>query len=398
MKKIILSISLIFVWATGVVAQHKTGHEKLIFARKNLMKIEHGNEAFKALMRNADKELVRTPETVVEKSIIASSGDKHDYISIGPYWWPDPNKPDGLPYIRKDGERNPEIEKLDKPKLGRFIRSVKTLTYAYYFSGDERYGNKALEFMRVWFLNEDTRMNPNLNYGQMLPGHDNGKGRGEGLIETYDFVEMLDCINILAEGEIISGADLQGVKKWYSDFLDWMLTSEVGLDEKSSKNNHGLSYDVQVVAYGLFTGKKKVALQYIVNFPKDRLFKQVEPDGSQPLELLRTLALHYTIFNIEHMLDMCYLAKSVNIDLYPTASEDGRSISKAVAFAAQYLGKSQNKFPYKQIKDWNKCQELLCWMVRRATFFEPNAEYDKAFMKYNTTKATDLRWLLFSKQ
>lgn len=397
MKKAILLISAILCWATYTVAQQKVDPERLIYARKNMMKIDHGMEAFKALMKNADKELRRTPETVVEKEIIAASGDIHDYISIGPYWWPDPSKPDGLPYIRKDGERNPEIEKVDRFKLSRFIRSIKLLTYAYYFSGDEKYGNKALDFMRIWFLNEDTRMNPNLNFGQMIPGHNDGKGRGEGLIETYSFVEILDCINILAEGEIVSETDLQEIKQWYSNFLDWMLTSEVGLDEKASKNNHGLSYDVQVVAYSLFTGRNKVALQYIVNFPKDRLFKQIEPDGSQPLELARTLALHYTIFNIEHMIDMCYLAKSVNIDLYSVTSEDGRSIEKAVAFAAQYLGKPQSKFPYQQIHDWDKCQEKLCWTLRRSTFFSPNEPYDKAFKKYNETKGSDLRWLLYAK-
>lgn len=397
MKKNILFISVLLFLVTNMSAQHKVDPERLIYGRKNLMKIEHGMDAFKALMKNADKELARAPETVVDKNIIASSGDKHDYISIGPYWWPDPNKPDGLPYIRKDGERNPEIEKLDRFKLSRFIRSVKTLTYAYYFSGDERYGNKAVDFMRVWFLDEETRMNPNLNFGQMIPGRNDGRGRGEGLIETYDFVEMLDCIGILAEGEIVESTDLQGIKKWFSDFLEWMLTSEIGLDEKASKNNHGLSYDVQATAYSLFTGRNKVALEYIVNFPKDRLYKQIEPDGSQPLELARTLAMHYTIFNIEHMIDMCYLAKSVKIDLYPVVSEDGRSISNAIAFAAQYLGKSQSKFPYKQIKEWDECQNKLCWTLRRATFFEPNEAYDKGFNKYNETKGNNLKWLLYSK-
>ncbi len=397
MKKNIIFISLLLLSAAHLMAQHKVDPERLVYGRQNLMKIENGMDAFKALMKNADKELVRIPETVAEKNIIAPSGDKHDYISMGPYWWPDPNKPDGLPYIRKDGERNPEIEKLDRFKLSRFIRSVKTLTYAYYFSGNERYANKAVDFMRVWFLNEDTRMNPNLNFGQMIPGHNQGKGRGEGLIETYDFVEMLDCVNILIEGEIVKGVELQGIKEWFGHFLEWMLTSETGLDEKASENNHGLSYDVQVVAYSLFAEQNKVALEYIVNFPKDRLYKQIEPDGSQPLELARTLALHYTIFNIEHMLDMCYLAKSVNIDLYPLESGDGQSIGKAIAFAAQYLGKAQNKFPYKQIKSWDECQDKLCWMLRRSTFLEPNQEYDKAFNKHNETKQSSLKWLLYSK-
>jgi hypothetical protein len=33
-------------------------------------------------------------------------------MSLAPYWWPDPKSPNGLPYIRRDGERNPEIKQI----------------------------------------------------------------------------------------------------------------------------------------------------------------------------------------------------------------------------------------------------------------------------------------------
>lgn len=35
--------------------------------------------------------------TVVNKAVLPPSGDKHDYMSMAPYWWPDETKPDGLP-------------------------------------------------------------------------------------------------------------------------------------------------------------------------------------------------------------------------------------------------------------------------------------------------------------
>ncbi len=50
-----------------------------------------------------------TVYSVMQKTQLPPSGNKHDYMSQGPYWWPDPSKPDGKPYIRKDGQRNPEI-------------------------------------------------------------------------------------------------------------------------------------------------------------------------------------------------------------------------------------------------------------------------------------------------
>ena len=53
---------------------------------------------------SGDLSLSDGPWSVMDKQHVPPSGDKHDYMSLGPYWWPDPDKPDGLPYIRRDGE------------------------------------------------------------------------------------------------------------------------------------------------------------------------------------------------------------------------------------------------------------------------------------------------------
>lgn len=45
--------------------------------------------AVKTLLRDADKALRMTPPSVMDKTMTADSGDKHDYMSMGPYWrWP----------------------------------------------------------------------------------------------------------------------------------------------------------------------------------------------------------------------------------------------------------------------------------------------------------------------
>ena len=64
-----------------------------------------------ALRAEADQALAEPPRSVMDKPFLPPSGNKHDYISQGPYWWPDPEKADGLPYIRRDGEVNPEVRK-----------------------------------------------------------------------------------------------------------------------------------------------------------------------------------------------------------------------------------------------------------------------------------------------
>ena len=72
------------------------------------------SEATKYLIREADKNLTSNIITVMDKPMTPPSGDKHDYMSMGRYWWPNPATADGLPYIRKDGVVNPEIDKLDR--------------------------------------------------------------------------------------------------------------------------------------------------------------------------------------------------------------------------------------------------------------------------------------------
>lgn len=272
-----------------------------------------------------------------------------------------------------------------------------SLSYAYYFTLDERYAAKATDNLKVWFLNEDTRMNPNLNYAQMIPGRNGGKGRAEGIIDTYSFIYIVDCIRMLETSDAMDCETYTRLKEWFSTFADWLLTSDIGKDEYNAKNNHGLAYDIQVTAYALFAGRNDVADKFIADFPERRLFAQIEPDGSQPLELERTIALHYSVFNIEHAMDMCDLAKARGVELFNATSPDGRSISKAIDFIRVYLGKSQKEFPYKQIKEWDENQNKLCWMLRRSTFFKPNTEFDKLFDGYCKTPTTDMKWIYFGK-
>ena len=316
------------------------------------------------IIKNADKLLPKTILSVVDKKKPAPSGDIHDYISCAPYYWPDEKNPSGK-FIRKDGEKNTAVTTPDKNNMGTMANSVIYLSLAYNLTSEEKYAAKAVENLRIWFLNPKTRMNPNMNFGQTIQGYFDGKGRGAGMIETYKLVEMLDGVELLRKSPKFSKTDQENLSKWFDDFLNWMMTSEVGNQEYNAKNNHGTAFDVQATRYALFAGKNDIALKFINDFPSRRLFKQIEPDGKQPAELARTKALHYSAFNIVHMLDMCLIANTLNIDLLSKKSDDGRSILKAIEFMAQYAGKPQSRFPYSQINEWNQDQNLLIYQLYR---------------------------------
>jgi hypothetical protein len=320
----------------------------------NKQKINSGDklltEALSLVETDATKALSNGPYSVTYKSKTPPSGDKRDYMSVGPYWWPDPSKPDGLPYIRKDGETNPERYDIkDAEYFKALCRDVLLLSVAYYFTDEEPYAAKAAGLLRVWFLDEATRMNPNLNYGQAIPGHTDG--RGIGLIDTRELSNLIDGVQLLKTSGSLSDAEYRNLQSWFAQFLDWMTSSPIGLDEADEHNNHGTYYDVQTVSISLFTGQKERAIQFLNQQTKARIESQLATDGSQPHELARTLSWGYSLMNLSGFFELATLAENVNIDLWNYTSPGGKSIKAAYFWLLPYA--EGKEWTYEQIKAIN---------------------------------------------
>ena len=327
--------------------------------------------AYEGLKSEADKLLDVQPLSVMMKEKTPASGNKHDYMSQARYYWPDPSKPDGLPYITRDGESNPELNKLDRNRLGATANRVTTLALAWYFSGEEKYAQKATELIRTWFFNKDTRMNPNLGYAQMIPGHNGGKGRCYGVLDSDSFVEMLDAVKLLETSKSFTAKDAKELKAWFGKLLNWILTSPQGQEESRQANNHSTAYDAQVIAIALYTGNLKVAREIINSVPAKRIFTQIEPDGSQPHELRRTLAFGYSQYNLTHLLDIFCMAQKIDLKIDDATSADGRNFYKAMDFLAAYVGKEVKDWPYQQISEWDYKQQELCKDLYRTSLLNP---------------------------
>ena len=292
-------------------------------------------KAYDNLIKLANKALTAELTSVVQKTQVPPSGDKHDYLSLAPYFWPDPTKADGLPWIRKDGQVNPLTRggNVDEPSKDVMMSNARNLAYAFYFSDDKKYAARAVEVLQTWFVNEDTKMNPNLNFGQGIPGVNTG--RGFGIIEFTGVLDIITAIEMLRLGNALDAKTDNALTKWLLDYVNWMQTSKIGLAEKATTNNHGTWYDTQVVAILLFL-KRDAEAKAVLESVKKRIDHQIEADGKQPEELARTKSLSYSTMNLTAFSNLAYLGKTINVDLWNYTSPKGGGIKKAYEFLQPY--------------------------------------------------------------
>lgn len=320
------------------------------FSGQELKKLKETTDPQSPLLKKlktlADDLLSQRPYHVVARTLHAESGNVHDYMSMGPYWWPNPDTESGLPYIRRDGEINPETVMEDTYE--KMSESVFLLSLAAFWFEDRKYGQKAESFLKAWHLDPQTYMTPHLEYGQAIPGI--CSGRGIGLTDTATSYQIFDAIAILQHMEYISNETVVGIKNWYREFVDWMLTSEKGLDEDQAHNNHGAWYDVQIASAAIFTGRISLATKTLRLAYDRRIKAHIREDGAQPSELARTRALHYSLYNLKALLLLAAMADNADIDCgyWDEPKQDRPLLRKAVDFLTPYVN-DLSAFPYQEI-------------------------------------------------
>ena len=282
-------------------------------------------------------------------------------MSQAPYWWPNPSRPGGRPYILRDGRRNPEIDRItDRANLGRLERAVTALGLAFYFTGREEYSRHAAQLVRVWFMDPQTRMNPHLRFGQGIPGVT--EGRSAGIIETRFLPSIIDGVMLLRDSSAWTAADDAALKTWMRAYLQWLLDSALGREELRRGNNQETWADVQVAALALYTGQTEVARKTLEDARAD-IAGEFEPDGTQPRELARTRAWDYSIFDLTAFLHLATLGERVGVDLWNYRTADGRSLRQGVDYLVPFAT-GEKRFPYEQITEFRP--SALHAVLRRA--------------------------------
>ena len=296
----------------------------------------------------------------------AVSGDKHDYFSEGPYWWPNPEDPNG-PYIRRDGEINPDRFTAHFNDIELLCKAVPVLAAAGFYLDEPKYISRAVELIKVWFIDEETRMNPNLIHGQAVRGV--CAGRGIGIIDITAVMRIIHAANLI---EYIGGydAEISALKGWFSEFVEWLDVSEHGKEERAMHNNHAVWYMAQLAAYKAFVGQD---VNPCFDFFKEVVIpNQVAPDGSLPAELARTISYHYSNYTLNAMVILCIIADGFGTDLWNYTCDGERGMKKCIEFFKGFYA-NPTLWRHEQIKGQDSLFKESFAMKKAASVYSDKA-------------------------
>jgi hypothetical protein len=296
------------------------------------------------ILRAAQVAVALEPPTITAFRAKHSTGGPNDYFSHADYYWPDPTKTNGLPYISRDVESNPANFNAHRMAMRNLRDAVTALGAAYKLTGEERYAGKAAQMLRVFFLDQTTRMNPHLEYAQATLGR--APGRSYGIIDALHLAEIPPAIVAMERSPSFTPETLTGLKKWFAELSEWMVTSKNGKEEAAAKNNHSVAYFLQLASFARFTGDAAKLAECRRQFKEIFVPNQMAVDGSFPLELKRTKPYGYSIFQLDNLATLCQVLSTPDDNLWEFELPDGRGMRKAMAYLYPFLA-DKSKWPLK---------------------------------------------------
>jgi len=287
------------------------------------------------LLALAEAALNVTPPHVTLHKARYSEGGPHDFYSNGDFWWPNPNTADGLPFVQRDGETNPGNFTAHRISMRTMRTCTANLAAAYHITQDEKYAQKAVEFLKIFFLNPETKMNPHLLYAQAIPGV--CAGRGIGIIDTLHLIDVPVAIERIKNSTTMTQDVYDGLKQWFAEYLNWITTHPQGIDEMNHFNNHGVCWNVQAAMFAKFTDNTEIMDLCRKRYKEIYLPEQMRADGTFPEEIKRTKPYNYSCFVVDNMANICNILSTEEDNLWEFCLEDGRSIKTAIKYIVPFM-------------------------------------------------------------
>ena len=329
---------------------------------------------------------------VHNKVLTAPTGDPHDYISVGPYFFPDPTKPDGKPWIEKDGVFNPNRLQYDNGKLVKMSDRVEICALLWHFKRDAAAAEYAVKQLNCFFVAPETKMNPHLKFGQSIPGKVDG--RTAGMIDTLNLLKVIDAAAMLKDYPGYTGELHSGLQKWFAAYAQWMRTDKMARKDWPVTQNHGLSYHTQIAAFLAFTGNRGGARGHI-NILKKRITQSIKPDGVQPAEVRRTNGWSYSNFALMILMQSAGIGKNLGIDIFNSEEKSGVLLRAAIDYLTPYI-KNPEKWPYREICGFSA--NRLSQILTQASYYTGSPAYLEHLKTIKGVKIRENRVVCFFMQ
>lgn len=251
----------------------------------------------------------------------------------------------------------------------RLSEIVGTLTSAYLLTDDEQYVRAAVKHLKAWFVDADTKMNPNLLYGQAIKGR--ATGRSTGVIDTIHLVEVARGALLLSKSPEFRGNDFEAVKSWFAEYLKWLTTHPYGTEERASGNNHAVCWAMQAAAFAQLVGDEDELAAIRQQFKNVFVSRQMDKDGSFPQELRRTKPYGYSLFVVDAMAGIAQIASTPHDDLWDFTLPDGRGMKRAIEFIFPFI-EDKTKWPHRHdVLYWDE------WPVRQPSLLFAGLKFNK---------------------
>ena len=375
-------LGIVFSCMSGLHWPHNAEAQYLWQDAQEIARVRQGEssdfyKSSKSMIRWAEKVEKQVIPLLTEKESVPPSGDKRDYTSLAIYYWPDDTKLSGLPYVNHDGKVNPEkndLSKYDAKRLETIVSQLRALSLGYAVSGREDFAQRACEILDAWFIQPETRMNPNLEYAQLVPGK--RTGGPSGIIDTVILIGAVDNLHMLEGSAAYTPERQKEVRQWFHAYADWLRTSKHGQQESAAHNNHGVWYDAQLAVFYHFAGEDERARRILRVVKEKRMEPQMAADGSLPLELARTRPMQYSIYTLRAYLTLARLGEVLGVNLYDVQTKNGSGLQKSIDFILPYA-RGEKLLPRQDVAEWKADAFFLMLHAANRHYrnpaYEPNA-------------------------
>ncbi len=220
------------------------------------------------------------------------------------------DKPNPIKKIQTEGKLNTDPVKIRTKESLADMKKLHALGWAYAVTGEEKFGEKAREFLLAWARENSPTGDP---------------------IDETTLQHAFVAFDLTRE--LFNAEQKKEVKAWMKRIAEDEM--KTGKKNSGTSRNNWQSHRIKIVGLIGYALGTKEYIEYAEDGYKKQLEINLKPDGSS-IDFHDRDALHYHCYDLEPLLELAIAAKLNGTNLYDKKAADGASLSKSVNFLVPY--------------------------------------------------------------